>query len=515
MDRDTFLDRIPANVRGFVSDLLDALAGLGADDITWPSPDDRLLAARIWVTRRGTRGNVVWLEPKSLQLQVAPSYDFPAEPFERAKAALIRLGAIERTAADKERPGSAGAIAPKGAWYRLGWPDDERLVRDVGDVAVRLCAELLDRPPPPSLGAVYEYRRAVAGDLNTWWSGDGAEKYWLEITDRVDIGIDLHCPQRDAGGNRSAGFSLIWWVEPGDVVFHYDRKVRAITAWSRAVGHVVEAPVTWLPHRAATRRRIGVARPQPGWWLDLEGRYELSTPLQLAALRAYGDRVRAVMEALAVAHGGRPLYLPFFFHGGTELRPMQTYLNKVPAALVNALPELGDAAATASTTEITATSTKPYDAVGAAYRRATWSELPDSRDPFAVDPALVERGLHAHVDTQNKIAGLLEASGIEPRSPRPDEPDFDLAWAHGGTVYVGEVKSITRANEEKQLRLGLGQVLRYRSLLNERLRSDVRAVLIAETEPRDDSWRALCEEVGVVLVAGPDFEGALPQRLSA
>jgi hypothetical protein len=118
----------------------------------------------------------------------------------------------------------------------------------------------------------------------------------------------------------------------------------------------------------------------------------------------------------------------------------------------------------------------------------------------------VERGLQGHADTQNALADILAAAGIAPRSPRADEPNFDLAWERDGVAYVAEVKSITRANEERQLRLGLGQVLRYRGLLRERL-EEVRAVLVAEHEPSDPSWRKLCEEVDVSLVVPPHFEG--------
>lgn len=42
---------------------------------------------------------------------------------------------------------------------------------------------------------------------------------------------------------------------------------------------------------------------------------------------------------------------------------------------------------------------------------------------------------------------------------KPGEPSFDLAWMTTETVFVVEVKSTTAKNEEKQLRLGLGQVL--------------------------------------------------------
>ena len=347
------------------------------------------------------------------------------------------------------------------------------------------------------------YRADVAGELNAWWQGDAAERYWLEITDRPDIGVDLHCPQRDASGNRTPGYSLIWWVQPKDIVFHYDLNERAITSWSIARGEVTEDPVVWLSHRAATRRRLGMPRAQRGWWLDLEGAYELEQPLTLVALRARGDVVREVREQLRAAHSGA-LYFPFMFHRD-ELRPMQPYLNKLPSALVERFPQLTDAVAGAPTPS---RESRPSSrAVGTDYRRAWAVELPDRREPFTVDPAIVERGLRGHADTQNALADTLIAAGIAPRSPLPDEPNFDLAW-NDGAVYVAEVKSITRRNEEQQLRLGLGQVLRYRAVLQAAGAPDVRAVLVPEHEPRDEAWRTLCDELDITLVS-PPFEGLI------
>lgn len=65
-------------------------------------------------------------------------------------------------------------------------------------------------------------------------------------------------------------------------------------------------------------------------------------------------------------------------------------------------------------------------------------------------------------------------------------------------AWVAEVKSTTPQNEERQLRLGLGQVTRYRQLLAED-GLPVRALIATEREPSDPSWAALCEEQGIVL----------------
>jgi hypothetical protein len=423
--------------------------------------------------------------------------------------------------------------SPGGAAVPIAWVQDalDRLVDDsvieisvdsvghrsafVGAVLLTLPGARATRTTPPCIrlndDAGENYRRRAAGDLNVWWHGDPSERYWLEITDRPDIGVDLHAPQRDAGGNPTPGYSLMWWVTPGDTVFHYDRKQRAITAWSRAVGSVAEAPVIWLSHRGATRRRIGAAQAQPGWWLDLEGPYPLAHPLTLTDMRARGAEIRLVLDDLRARHAGA-LYFPFSFYGGNQLRPMQPYLNKLPAALVDSLPELAEGAGlpTAASPLVGADSGSAL--LGVEYRSADVSSLPDARDPFTVDPAIVERGLRGHADTQNALAGVLVAAGLAPRSPRADEPYFDLAWERDGIVYVAEVKSITPQNEERQLRLGLGQVLRYRNLLGQKGYS-VEAVLVAEHTPRDPSWKALCEQLGVLLIAPPRFDAVLPTAI--
>ena len=74
-----------------------------------------------------------------------------------------------------------------------------------------------------------------------------------------------------------------------------------------------------------------------------------------------------------------------------------------------------------------------------------------------------------------------------------------MAWLKGGHLWVVEAKSLTDSNEEQQLRLGLGQVLRYRNLLRPHF-DIVTAVLAVERKPSDLTWTNLCEELGVVLV---------------
>jgi hypothetical protein len=146
--------------------------------------------------------------------------------------------------------------------------------------------------------------------------------------------------------------------------------------------------------------------------------------------------------------------------------------------------------------------------LGAPYRQAQAAELSGSPEPFSVDPEVVERGLRGHADTQNELATALRNAGIEPRSCLPTEPPFDLAWQQNGTVFVAEVKSVNDGNEEGQLRLGLGQVLRYRQRLLASGHERVVAVLVPERQPRDPTWHELCHGLGVVLLSRNELERA-------
>ena len=73
--------------------------------------------------------------------------------------------------------------------------------------------------------------------------------------------------------------------------------------------------------------------------------------------------------------------------------------------------------------------------------------------------------------------------------------------------FIAEIKSLTDQNEEKQLRLGLGQVLRYANQLG----PAASAVLVAERCPRDKSWGQLCDQLGVILIWPDVFVERLPR----
>jgi hypothetical protein len=136
--------------------------------------------------------------------------------------------------------------------------------------------------------------------------------------------------------------------------------------------------------------------------------------------------------------------------------------------------------------------------VGVEYVAADESATVAEHDPFATDPDVVERGTRSHACLQNQLAAEAASAGLVPLSPAADDPPFDIAWRDGAELHVAEVKSTTATNEEHQLRLGLGQLLRYRHARSADGKT-VHATLYVEREPVDSAWSQLCQSLGITL----------------
>ena len=123
------------------------------------------------------------------------------------------------------------------------------------------------------------------------------------------------------------------------------------------------------------------------------------------------------------------------------------------------------------------------------------------------NPALLERALKSHSATQNALAGKLGAMGIEPLSPM-GRVDYDIAWYEPKGLALGEVKSITEANEVAQLRTGLGQIQDYAAELEHCGEKIGRLILVLEKEPMSPAhWKRACARAGIILTWAPDFKG--------
>ena len=184
--------------------------------------------------------------------------------------------------------------------------------------------------------------------MNAWWDGDPTETYWMEITDRDDLGGELWAPKHNAVGRDEWSYDLVSFVQPGDRVFHWRKEDRAIVGWSEAAGPLGSDTRSWQARGTAGRTR-GVPTSGPTWVMPLKGLHLLDNPVSRAELNSslYADVV-SVLDATEEAVG-EPSYAPFQHYGGRELRAQQGYLTKFPAALVTLLfpteAEVGESAA--------------------------------------------------------------------------------------------------------------------------------------------------------------------------
>ncbi len=121
------------------------------------------------------------------------------------------------------------------------------------------------------------------------------------------------------------------------------------------------------------------------------------------------------------------------------------------------------------------------------------------------DPALLERALTGHADTQDALAAHLRASGREPSSPEVGVL-YDISWPAAGGMALGEVKSLTDTNEVAQLRSGIGQLLDYATQLEQGGDTVTALYLIVERRPTDLArWKGACDRAGITLTWAPDF----------
>ena len=120
----------------------------------------------------------------------------------------------------------------------------------------------------------------------------------------------------------------------------------------------------------------------------------------------------------------------------------------------------------------------------------------------AADPAARTAGLRRHAVAQNKLVRAYRDAGGQPFA---SEHNLDAAWTMPGspTVFVAEVKGITKANEVGQLRLGLGQIIDFAVEVANSSGRPVHPILFVSTEPTTPRWDEKCGQGGVEL-AWPD-----------
>ncbi|MEU4164529.1 DUF3883 domain-containing protein [Actinoplanes sp. NPDC026670] len=177
--------------------------------------------------------------------------------------------------------------------------------------------------------------------VNEWWADDPTQRYWLEITDRDDLGENLHAPQLDGAGRPNWTYDLVRYVQPGDVVLHWHKDLigrPALVGYSEAAGVVTASTIVWQARGTYGRARQEPP-PQPSWCTPLRGYTALPEPIDQTVLRSVESDLHAALDTLSATHRGA-LYFPFAFSDKRPIRTNQGYLVKFPAELLKIIPGL-------------------------------------------------------------------------------------------------------------------------------------------------------------------------------
>ena len=147
--------------------------------------------------------------------------------------------------------------------------------------------------------------------------------------------------------------------------------------------------------------------------------------------------------------------------------------------------------------------------LGRAYQTAAeHPELMTAPEHRGSDPDHAGRGLSAHNQTQNLLAAAVTRAGFRPRRPKPEEPQYDLAWETPDTLWVAEVKSLTPRNELRQMHIALGQVIDYGPRLDAGDRP-VKLLIAVECPPLATHWAEECAKHGIALAWPEHFDAAI------
>lgn len=174
--------------------------------------------------------------------------------------------------------------------------------------------------------------------INEWWTDDPDQKYWMEITDRRDLGGELKAPHLADDNRPKWGYELVRYVKPGDVVLHwYTRRGRRLIGFSVVAGTPQLKEMKWQSRGTSGRASPSLLVDEPAWTAPLKELTYLAAPVTRQDLQSLQATVLDVQARLKDAYGGASLYLPFYRYASRELRATQSYLAKFPAQLIPVL----------------------------------------------------------------------------------------------------------------------------------------------------------------------------------
>ena len=325
--------------------------------------------------------------------------------------------------------------------------------------------------------------------MPNWWDESPDERYWCEVTDRVDVGADLKAPQQNEAGRDYWSYSLIRSVSPGDVVFHYSTRERAFIGASVAGGPMEERPIVWTPHGTFGRAREAERVERPGYWRPLYAYRPASPPLQLKAIEEPDES--AWLRSWVTAHAERePLRLPFQLRND-GLRAGQGYLFKMPADFVEQWTVLRDLADSLDARAEEISNDFSVDPQFLSNAEAMFVPKNEA-DYSAKISATIQRRTRTHEKLVRLAGEWLQSRGAVVANSHPK----DLEIISPVSVII-EAKVVRQRDPLFAVREALGQLHEYQYFIGP---ASASLAVLLDVEPPQVLTRYLEEHLGVALL---------------
>jgi len=278
-----------------------------------------------------------------------------------------------------------------------------------------------------------------------WWAGDNTQKYWLEITDRPNLGEDLLSPKFSSTGKITPGYESMVHVMPGDVILHYWQQAGqepALVSYSIALSEAWDSDINWVARGKNAHGKN--AKDSDAWQVSLGEMTDLQSPLTLSVLRERESSIKGVLEALQMKHGD-PIYFPFRFSKFEPMRANQVYLTKFPRELVDLLPELNKIVLQADTPVIGGSGGTNSGDIGkplAKVGKSGTGYLNNQAAKKAIE-----------LQAMKQATEYLEGLGMAVKDVSATE-SFDLSAVIGDSVWTVEVKGSSGVATSVELTIG-------------------------------------------------------------
>jgi len=119
----------------------------------------------------------------------------------------------------------------------------------------------------------------------------------MEITQRKDIGSDLHAPQfAEDGVSEHYSYSLLKYVKDGDFVLHYYKNKKSIIGYSVVDGTCYEDDITWKALGSSASKLNITAYIRPGFKIGLKNFQFLKSPVTLEKFKSKSKEILEIKK---------------------------------------------------------------------------------------------------------------------------------------------------------------------------------------------------------------------------